>query len=122
MGKGLALEFKHRFPEMYRTYVLMCEQEALRVGTVMFYSYKNNQENQIICNFPTKHGWWQPSTLVIIEKSLQAFIKYAPVWKIQSVAFPKVGCGLGGLNFELQVQPLLERYFSPTKFDVEIYR
>jgi O-acetyl-ADP-ribose deacetylase (regulator of RNase III) len=120
MGKGLALEFKQRFPEMYQFYKLQCANGLLHIGQIAFYGYKVEQF-PIICLFPTKRHWKEPSTLEILETSLRAFIKYAPEMKIATVAFPKIGSGLGGLNFDLHVLPLMELYLTNSPFNVEIY-
>lgn len=120
MGKGLALEFKHRYPDIYQFYVRACSANELRVGGIAIYAMKK-KPNRSVCLFPTKHHWKDKSTIEILDKSFQAFIEYAPQMKIISVAFPKVGCGLGGLNFEHQVRPLFEKYFNDGKFEVEVY-
>ena len=39
---------------------------------------------------------------------------------IKSVAFPKLGCGLGGLDWE-EVRPIMEYYLSNLDIEVEIY-
>jgi O-acetyl-ADP-ribose deacetylase (regulator of RNase III) len=37
MGKGVALEFKSRFPEMFRDYVARCEAGEVRLGQPYLY-------------------------------------------------------------------------------------
>lgn len=120
MGKGLALEFKRQYPDMYKKYRELCLDGSLGVGQVAFYSLKR-QPNKIICLFPTKNHWRDKSTVSLIDGSLQAFVKYAPEMKIKTAAFPKIGCGYGGLNFELQIRPMLEQYFSNSSFNIEVY-
>ena len=71
MGKGVAFEFKKRFPEMYKEYVKLCDQKQLRPGTPYFY--------QDLCGtsiivFPTKDHWRSPSKLEYIIKGLDWFV------------------------------------------------
>jgi O-acetyl-ADP-ribose deacetylase (regulator of RNase III) len=120
MGKGLALEFKKEFPSMFPFYRKHCLQGDLRYGTVGFYVEKSRLD-KIVCLFPTKMHWRDRSTVGIIDASLRAFVKYAPTMKIKSAAFPKVGCGLGGLHFDYQVMPLLERHFFNSTLQIEVY-
>jgi O-acetyl-ADP-ribose deacetylase (regulator of RNase III) len=120
MGAGLALEYKRRYPPMFQTYKKLCDEGTLRIGQIGFYALKQ-RPGKIICLFPTKYHWRDKSTLDILNTSLRIFIKYAPRMKIDTLAMPKIGCGLGGLNFKLQVQPLIERHFEGTHYDVEIY-
>ena len=54
MGKGIALEFKKRFPEMFQDYVERCERKEVRPGVP--YLYKALLPPQIV-NFPTKDHW-----------------------------------------------------------------
>jgi O-acetyl-ADP-ribose deacetylase (regulator of RNase III) len=51
MGKGVALEFKKRFPAMFDDYVRRCERKEIRPGRP--YLYRDLSEVQIV-NFPTK--------------------------------------------------------------------
>ena len=54
MGKGIALEFKNRFPDMFKDYVKRCERNEVRLGEP--YLYKTLFGPQIV-NFPTKEHW-----------------------------------------------------------------
>ena len=37
MGKGLALSFKQRYPEMFKRYRTVCERKQLTVGKLMLF-------------------------------------------------------------------------------------
>lgn len=120
MGKGLALDFKRQFPGMFHFYKKHCESGDLRYGTVGFW-IDSNRKAKIVCLFPTKIHWRDHSTVALIDASLQAFLTYASPLKITRVAFPKIGCGLGGLDFDYQIKPLLERYFVESSILAEVY-
>lgn len=119
MGKGLAAEFKRTYPTCFNAYKKLCRTKELQIGTVAFYKTKSLAHS--ICFFPTKDHWINPSKLEYIDSSLLAFLDTAPNFGITSVAFPKVGCGEGGLNFEYQVRPLLEKRLGNTSLNVEVY-
>jgi hypothetical protein len=51
MGKGVALTFKHAFPDMYADYVMRCQRQEVRLGEP--YVYKRVVYPWIL-NFPTK--------------------------------------------------------------------
>jgi len=55
MGKGIALEFKKRFPEMFEDYIKKCDREEVKLGVPYLYPYlyKTLFPPQIL-NFPTK--------------------------------------------------------------------
>ena len=54
MGKGLALEFKSRFPDMYKDYKSRCKNGLVKLGQP--YIYKPIVGPWIL-NFPTKDHW-----------------------------------------------------------------
>ena len=54
MGKGIALEFKKRFPDMFEDYVARCKQSEVSLGQP--YLYKSLALPWIL-NFPTKDHW-----------------------------------------------------------------
>lgn len=115
MGTGIALEFKLRYPEMYDDYKNKCSANVINVGKV---SYYKNGDGKTIVNFPTKYHFKYPSQIKWIEDGLKDFIKTYKTYKIKSVAFPKLGCGNGGLEWE-NVRCLMERYLS--NLDIDVY-
>ena len=116
MGKGLALDFKKRYPEMFNRYKKICEMKQLTTGKLMLYYAPDHW----ILLFPTKEHWRNPSKLEYIENGLAAFVKKYSDKDIQSIAFPKLGCGNGELNWE-DVKPIMEKYLSNLNIDVYIY-
>jgi O-acetyl-ADP-ribose deacetylase (regulator of RNase III) len=117
MGKGVALEFKRLFPEMYNEYHALCENNKFKVG--MLWLYKS--PNKWVLNFPTKKHWRNPSRVEYIEDGLKKFVSTYEQMGIQSIAFPPLGCGNGQLDFEIQVQPLMEKYLRRLPIEVFIY-
>ena len=117
MGKGIAQEFKKRFPGMYKEYVRRCEEKRLKPGVPYYYS---DMLGTSIVNFPTKDHWRSPSRLDDIAKGLEIFVQKYKEWGIKSVAFPPLGCGNGGLEWSV-VGPLMYRALSEIDIPVEIY-
>ena len=116
MGKGLALAFKKRYPDMFERYKQACDNDALTIGKLMLFY----EADHWLLLFPTKKHWRNPSKLEYIEAGLAKFVSSYAVKSITSVAFPRLGCGNGGLNWE-EVRPLMERYLSPLPIDIYIY-
>lgn len=116
MGKGLALSFKKRYPDMFESYKKVCEKHQLTIGKLMLYQ----EADHWILLFPTKENWRNPSKLEYIEKGLMKFVSTYAEKHITSIAFPKLGCGNGELDWDL-VRPLMERYLRPLPIDVYIY-
>jgi O-acetyl-ADP-ribose deacetylase (regulator of RNase III) len=117
MGRGLAAEFKSLYPEMFRQYRELCESGRISIGTLWIYK----TEHKSVLNFPTKTDWRRPSKLEYIEAGLTTLLRGYEEAGIHNIAFPALGCGNGGLSFEQQVQPLMERYLSRMAATVYIY-
>lgn len=99
MGKGVAYQFKLKFPQMFQAYKEACHKGHIKTGRVWFYL---NTDPQICC-FPTKDNWKNRSQLIWIDGGMQDLVRklnndFAP--KVKTIAFPKLGCGLGGLQWE----------------------
>ncbi len=116
MGKGLALSFKQRYPKMFEKYKTICERHLLTTGKLMLFY----EADHWLLLFPTKENWRNPSKLEYIEKGLMKFVNTYADKNITSIAFPKLGCGNGELNWE-DVKPLMEKYLKKLPIDVYIY-
>jgi O-acetyl-ADP-ribose deacetylase (regulator of RNase III) len=117
MGKGIALEFKRRFPKMFDDYVKRCERREVKPGVP--YLYKTQSLPQII-NFPTKDHWKQDSRFADIERGLQLLLSQYKEWDVTSIAIPALGCGNGRLEWGA-IGPLIHRYASQMDIPVELY-
>lgn len=89
MGKGIALEFKKKYPEMFMEYVLKCDRGQVKPGVP--YIYQDNKTS--ILNFPTKDHWRSPSRLAYVVDGLDWFVENYEKYGIKSIAFPPLGCG-----------------------------
>lgn len=119
MGKGIAKEFKHIYPEMFDAYQHACESGDLRIGTLMLHRHIRKS----VLNFPTKRHWRSPSRVEDIEAGLKKFTASYEEYGISSIAFPQLGCGNGELDWESQVRPLMERHLGnlPIRIYVHLY-
>jgi O-acetyl-ADP-ribose deacetylase (regulator of RNase III) len=107
MGRGVALQVSRAFPEVNKPYLRACESGQLRPGTVFTVDRGGFDRPRYVINFPTKRHWKGRSKLTDIESGLAALRTEIARLGIQSVAVPPLGCGLGGLSWEV-VRPLIE--------------
>jgi O-acetyl-ADP-ribose deacetylase (regulator of RNase III)/uncharacterized protein YwgA len=117
MGKGIALEFKRRFPEMYEDYVNRCNRKEVRVGVP--YLFKTLLPPQII-NFPTKTDWRAFSSISDIENGLDYLVNHYREWGVTSLAVPPLGCGSGQLEWE-EVGPVMYDRLKTMDIPIELY-
>ncbi|MCY4370758.1 MAG: macro domain-containing protein [bacterium] len=104
MGKGIALGFRQRFPDMYDDYVRRCQREEVTLGEP--YLFQGLLEPWIL-NFPTKQHWRSPSRLDAIRSGLAYLAAHYERWGIESLAVPSLGCGEGGLDWGIVGPTLL---------------
>ena len=116
MGSGLACEFSRRYPEMLNVYKQHCQDGSFKMGTLWIY----RAFDKWILNFPTKKHWRDPSELIYIEAGLTTFVRTYEVRGITSIAFPKLGCGLGKLGWP-PVRILFEKYLGSIEIPIEVY-
>jgi O-acetyl-ADP-ribose deacetylase (regulator of RNase III)/uncharacterized protein YwgA len=117
MGKGIALAFKRRFPEMFQDYAARCARGEVRLGEPYPYFLPNDR---IIINFPTKDHWRSVSRLDAIVAGLDVLEANYKRWGVTSIAVPPLGCGNGQLEWRV-VGPTLHRHLSRLDIPVELY-
>ena len=117
MGGGIALEYKRRYPDMFKEYKERCLNGTLKMGELHLW---NNDEPWIL-NFPTKIHFKDPSKEEFIEKGLKKFVSNYKKHSIESIAFPQLGTQLGGLDWENRVKPIMYKYLEALDIEVEIY-
>jgi O-acetyl-ADP-ribose deacetylase (regulator of RNase III)/uncharacterized protein YwgA len=117
MGKGIAQTFKLQYPAMFDDYVKRCARKEVRLGEP--YPYYDSS-GTVVINFPTKNHWRSPSRLVDIERGLDYFVAHYKEWGVKTVAFPPLGCGNGGLEWE-EVGPLMFRKLHQIDVGIEVY-
>lgn len=116
MGKGIALKFKLLYPEMFKKYQYLCDTNQLKIGIL----WLHKTDNKWILNFPTKKSWRNRSSYDYIELGLQKFVNTYKDKGITSIAFPKIGCGNGGLDWSI-VKPMMEKYLKNLPIDIFVY-
>ncbi len=117
MGKGVALGFRKRFPEMYEEYVRRCERREVQLGRP--YLYRRIVPPNVI-NFPTKDHWRSVSKLKDITDGLIYLGAHISEWGVASLAIPPLGCGEGQLEWRV-VGPTLYRHLATLGIPVELY-
>jgi len=107
MGRGIALQFKNRFPENFKSYVAACKREEIQPGRMFVFETHTLTNPKFIINFPTKRHWRGKSRIEDIDAGLTALVEVIRNRNIHSIAIPPLGSGLGGLNWN-DVRPRIE--------------
>jgi len=117
MGKGIALEFRRRYPKMFKEYQQVCKRGELKPGQIFPY----RERETWVLNFAIKNDWKQPSKVEWIENCLKEFPKICADIGINSVAFPWMGAMNGGIPIE-KIKEITREYLSKgIDMDIEVY-
>lgn len=112
MGRGIALQFKQAFPENFREYAEACKRGKVQPGRMLVHDTQQLIHPHYIINFPTKRHWKGKSRIEDIEAGLKNLADVIRVRKIRSIAFPPLGSGLGGLDWQ-EVKTRIESAMAP---------
>ena len=118
MGKGVAFEYRLRYPEMCEKYVELCREHMITIGKLWLYK----APDRWILNFPTKYHWKYPSKEEYLLKGLRKFVESYREKQIASIAFPMLGASNGGLSEEISMAIMKEYLSKCDDIDIEIYR
>lgn len=121
MGKGIALQFKRAYPEMFTAYESAAKAGEIRLGKMHVWETGQITGPRFIINFPTKKHWRAGSKLADIDAGLVDLVEVVRELGIKSIAVPPLGCGNGGLDWA-EVKPrILEAFSSVPYVDVLLY-
>lgn len=119
MGKGIALQFKKAWPEMFRSYQAACRRGEVVPGKVQVWETHAATGPRLIVNFPTKRHWRERSRLTDIVAGLTDLTRVIREFDLRSIAVPPLGCGNGGLDWR-DVRPRIEEALEPLADSVTI--
>ncbi len=118
MGKGIALEFKRRFPELFKAYRAACSRGEVSAGKVWTYRTENNR---VIFNCAVKDDWRNPSKIEWIESCLNELVELCRANNVKSLALPWMGAMNGRISVE-QIKTATRRVLSGiSDIDISVY-
>jgi len=116
MGKGIAYQFKMRYPEMNADYIKQCKSHKLRPG--ILHSFL--EDSKLIINFPTKDKWREKSKMEYVTSGLDSLIELIKEKDIKSIAIPPLGSGNGGLIWS-EVKNVIIQKLSCLDDEISVY-
>lgn len=112
MGAGLAKQAKVRDNALYTAYVKWCGLYDLNschdARNYIFVPLQVKTEIDDYLLFPTKIHWNRDSFYSLIEDMCYNMSTNRDLYKSKLYLFPKIGCGLGGLEW-IKVKEILDR-------------
>ncbi|NMO17019.1 macro domain-containing protein [Pyxidicoccus fallax] len=116
MGKGIAVEFRQRFPRMYAEYKERCADGRFRPGDVFTWT----EDGVTVFNLGTQKTWRTKAELPAIEAAVTRMVRAAEQLGIPRIGLPRIGAGLGGLLWE-PIRAMLERIGETTQVELLVF-
>jgi O-acetyl-ADP-ribose deacetylase (regulator of RNase III) len=116
MGKGVAAEFRKRFPSMYEEYRRRCRDGRFALGDVFVW----HEGGITIFNLGTQQTWRVKAELSAIRKTVAHMVELAAAAGLQRIGLPRIGAGLGGLVWD-DVKVVLVEVGQSTKIELRIF-
>ena len=103
MGAGVADRVRRRFPLAYAEYRDLCLKREFKLGDV----HRWTDGVRTVFNLATQHRPGPFAQLAAIETSVIEMVRLAHEQQIYEIAMPRIGCGIGRLQWD-DVRPVLE--------------
>lgn len=115
MGAGFALEIKKRFPECFEQYKFKCDKGIFKPGEFHLW----HGDDKWILNMATQYST-NGADMELIKSSFDLLSKNYKAERITSLALPKIGAGLGRLDWN-EIKEVLESTLGDIEIPVFVY-
>ena len=103
MGSGIALPIKNMFPENFLAYNELCRRGELQPGFIL----PHIENGIMVINMATQFEMGPDATYEWVDAAALNLYAYCQTTGVSTVKMPKIGCGIGGLEWD-QVRIILE--------------
>lgn len=118
LGTGLALKISKKWPEQQKLFKRHARTIGFKAGDVFITNNTGGQPGIIyIATQPDMYH----AELSYLNKGFKNLLKICNKNNINSIALPKIGSGLGKLDWETQVKPLIKTIFETCQTQFVIY-
>jgi O-acetyl-ADP-ribose deacetylase (regulator of RNase III) len=121
MGRGIALQFKKRYPDYFVEYEQACKCGEVIPGKITVYETRQLTMPKYIISFPTKRHWRDDSEIGDIVSGLADLKKVIADYDIKSIALPPLGAGLGGLDWQVVKRVIISALSDISGVNIVVY-
>lgn len=116
MDSGVAVAFKKRWPRMFEEYQLRCADGRFHLGDVFVW----NEGDEVVYNLAIQEHWKARSKVAALSKALRKVVQLAEQAGVERVGLPRIGAGLGGLDWP-RVKKILTEVGDETKVTLLVF-
>jgi O-acetyl-ADP-ribose deacetylase (regulator of RNase III) len=118
MGAGIAIQFKTRYPAMYKEHVLVCDGLPVPLTPGGLHYWKDPILPDVY-NLFTQVYTGKDGRLEACESAFNVMFNHAKQHGINTIAMPAIGCGLAGLRWK-DVKFVLQQCITKSDFPGEV--
>jgi len=116
MGAGIAVAFKKRWPRMFEEYKVRCADGRFRLGDVFVW----NEDDVVVYNLATQEHWKTKARFPALKKAALKMVELAALAGIERIGLPRIGAGLGGLEWP-RVRSVLDEVGAQTPVTLVVF-
>lgn len=119
MTGGIAPYFRDKFPVMHDQYLRHCESGDLQAGG-FFYWPAGIDGDKHVFNLASQDRPGPSARLEWLHTALDGALAQADEEGIETIAMPRIGCGVGGLDW-VDVEPVIAGLAAKYSCNVEVW-
>jgi O-acetyl-ADP-ribose deacetylase (regulator of RNase III) len=116
MDAGVAVAFKKRWPGMFEDYAARCADHRFHLGDVAPW----NEGEVVVYSLAIQEHWKKKAKLPALARALRRMVALAEHAGVERVGLPRVGAGLGGLDWP-RVKSVLEEIGAETQVTLVVF-
>ncbi len=118
MGAGLALKISKKWPDVQKHFKQFARSQKFQGGDLFVVAPAKNRPGII---FIATQPDMNDVSLSFLNRGLRKLARYCVKQQIESVSLPKLGAGLGELQWEEEVKPLLLKHLDDLDTSFVVY-
>ena len=95
MDAGVGLAFKKRWPRMFEEYAARCADGRFKLGDVFVWS----EGDETVYNLALQENWKSKMKLAAVKRAVTKAVTLAAAAGVERIGMPRLGVGLGGLDW-----------------------
>lgn len=116
MGRGIAVEFKRRWPKMYSEYRSRCRDGRFTPGDLFVWE----ESGLTVYNLGTQSHWRSQAELTAVDSAIRKTFDHAVRNGIRTIGMPRIGAGLGRLPWP-EVERVIETALGNRELTVIVH-
>ena len=116
MDAGVSVAFKKRWPRMFDDYAARCADRRFHLGDVLVWS----EGDEVVYNLAIQEHWKKKAKLAALTRALRKAVELAALAGVERIGVPRLGAGLGGLDWT-RVKKILTEIGAETKVSLVVF-